>query len=219
MAHLDTRDIATPGPGSQDWPFLCKRCFDLTLAAALLFLSAPIFIIAALLVRISSRGPIFFAQERCGFRGQTFRMLKFRTMVIDQGTVITPDLASSLAASGVLLKLKRDPRVTSVGRLLRRLSIDELPQLVNVVRGEMSLVGPRPLIPFMLTAVPEHVSERSSVRPGITGLWQVRAREKNTSVLDMIEFDLKYIREFNLRLDLLILSATVRAVITGHGAH
>ena len=198
---------------------MLKRCFDVVFATVLLLLLSPLLLAVAVVIRLHSPGPALFLQYRCGLGDRTFRMLKFRTMVVNQANVMDAAYVASLEGSGVLLKIKDDPRVTSVGKWLRRMSIDELPQLVNVMRGEMSIVGPRPLIPFMLNAAPEYLHERSLMRPGLTGLWQVRARAKNTSVFDMIEWDLKYIREFTLWLDLRILLSTFKAVIQGQGAH
>ena len=145
-------------------------------------------------------------------------MLKFRTMWVDQSRLVDSHYIASMQAMGILVKMRDDPRITPLGRLLRRTSLDEIPQLFNVLRGDMSLVGPRPLPPFMLNADPELVQERSAVQPGMTGLWQVKARHKNTSVMDMIEFDLKYVREYSLWMDLKILAATIPAVLHSGGA-
>lgn len=215
----DTRMAAGSALSLPAWQLMLKRWFDVVFATVLLLLLSPLLLAVAVVIRLHSPGPALFLQYRCGLGDRTFRMLKFRTMVVNQANVMDAAYVASLEGSGVLLKIKDDPRVTSVGKWLRRMSIDELPQLVNVMRGEMSIVGPRPLIPFMLNAAPEYLHERSLMRPGLTGLWQVRARAKNTSVFDMIEWDLKYIREFTLWLDLRILLSTFKAVIQGQGAH
>jgi len=205
--------------GLKDWHRVVKRVVDLFGSTLLLVSLAPVFLLVAALVRLSSRGPTFFRQKRVGLRGRTYSMIKFRTMWVDQRRLVDSNHLASMQATGILVKMKEDPRVTPLGRLLRRSSLDEIPQLFNVLRGDMSLVGPRPLIPFMLSADPALVQERNSVKPGITGLWQVKARNRNTSVTDMIEFDLKYVREYSLWMDLKILAATVPAVLGSEGAY
>jgi lipopolysaccharide/colanic/teichoic acid biosynthesis glycosyltransferase len=140
-------------------------------------------------------------------------------MYVDEAANLKSQQSSEDRSRGTLLKLQNDPRVTRVGALLRKTSIDELPQLLNVLRGEMSLVGPRPLIIHMLEPFPEIREVRCVMRPGITGLWQIRHREFNTSVMDMIADDAEYIAHFSLLLDLQVLLATPWAVIRGNGAH
>ncbi|MFO1476868.1 MAG: sugar transferase [Verrucomicrobiota bacterium] len=144
-------------------------------------------------------------------------MFKFRSMRIDTDPKLA-QLQRRAAESGVLVKHVRDPRVTPIGRVLRSTSIDELPQLMNVLRGEMSLVGPRPLLPFMLAPFPAFARARAIVRPGLTGLWQIRERHNNTSALCMLPHDLEYIRRFSLWRDLVILCRTPWVVITQKGA-
>jgi exopolysaccharide production protein ExoY len=167
-------------------------------------------------VLVSSRGPIIFKQKRVGRQGTEFWFYKFRTMVVHQSD--TYSQAVDLNGSGVLFKTKNDPRVTPIGKWLRRFSLDELPQLVNVIKGDMSMVGPRPLVPFMLEPYPEFAAARSLMKPGITGLWQLRARQNNTSAVYMLEHDLEYIQNFSLLLDLEILCSTPKAVFLGRGA-
>ena len=149
--------------------------------------------------------------------GRLFSIVKFRSMRTGNPAGIEEQQAAQ-ATQGLLVKMRRDPRVTTVGRWLRATSIDELPQLWNVVRGDMSLVGPRPLIPFMLEAHPEYRRMRARVRPGITGLWQVRDRSNNTSAAAMLPHDLEYLSRFGLRQDLSILLRTIPAVLSGRGA-
>jgi lipopolysaccharide/colanic/teichoic acid biosynthesis glycosyltransferase len=203
---------------SKNGRWALKRGTDLVASTLLLVSLAPLMLLVAVLVRLSSPGPIFFRQKRVGLGGRVFSMLKFRTMWVDQSRLVDSHYIASMQAMGILVKMRDDPRITPLGRLLRRTSLDEIPQLFNVLRGDMSLVGPRPLPPFMLNADPELVQERSAVKPGMTGLWQVKARHKNTSVMDMIEFDLKYVREYSLWMDLKILAATIPAVLHSGGA-
>jgi lipopolysaccharide/colanic/teichoic acid biosynthesis glycosyltransferase len=193
---------------------VAKRALDIVLASVLLVLFSPILLAAAALVFVSSRGPILFRQQRVGQGGRLFWFYKFRTMYVN--AVAAGEDQSK--ASGILVKLKVDPRVTPIGKWLRRFSIDELPQLLNVLKGDMSMVGPRPLVPFMLTPYPEFAAERAKVRPGITGLWQIRARHENTSAAFMQSHDLEYVRDQSLATDLKILLATAPQVLSGKGA-
>lgn len=196
-----------------------KRIIDIGAALLLLILLFPVLLIAALGVRLSSDGPILFTQERCGWRGRRFKCLKFRSMFVDQAALVDSQLLGESERQGVLLKMIGDPRVTPVGAILRKTSIDELPQLLNVLRGDMSLVGPRPLVPHMLEPYPEFRTVRAEVRPGITGLWQISARELNTSAMHMMPYDLQYIRNFNLWLDCKILLSTPAVLLLAKGAH
>lgn len=196
-----------------------KRIVDIGAASLLLILLFPILLIAALGVRLSSDGPILFTQERCGWRGRRFKCLKFRSMFVGQAALVDSQLLGESERRGVLLKMIGDPRVTPVGAILRKTSIDELPQLLNVLRGDMSLVGPRPLVPHMLEPYPEFRRVRAEVRPGITGLWQISARDLNTSALQMMPYDLNYIRNFNLWLDCKILLSTPAVLLLAKGAH
>ncbi len=195
-----------------------KRVMDLAGAAIALVVFSPVLVGAGLLVRLTSKGPALFRQDRYGKDETRFQVVKFRTMVVDQGAVI--DLASveRLERQGVLSKSDDDPRVTRVGRWLRRTSIDELPQLWNVLRGDMGLVGPRPLLPFMLDPYPELRRIRCTVRPGLTGLWQVSKREDNTSALSMADEDLEYVTTRSVRGDLEIMVQTIPAIVRGSGA-
>jgi exopolysaccharide production protein ExoY len=170
------------------------------------------------LVRLSSPGPAIFRQARVGFRGNHFTVYKFRTMVSDHPQTALEAQATA-ATEGILLKGKDDARVTPIGKWLRSTSLDELPQLFNVLRGEMSLVGPRPLMPFMLEKHPEFSQLRSLVRPGITGLWQVSERHNNTSAAAMLPYDVEYVRRFSLLTDVRILLKTPLAVFAGKGAY
>jgi lipopolysaccharide/colanic/teichoic acid biosynthesis glycosyltransferase len=211
---VDLADPATPPVLRR----IVKRTVDITVAVVSLVVLAPILLAAALAVKLTSPGPVVFAQHRVGRDERHFTAYKLRTMVVDQDRVLDLAAVERAARAGVLTKLTDDPRVTPVGKVLRRTSIDELPQLFNVVKGDMSLVGPRPLVPFMLAPFPDLSRQRSVVRPGLTGLWQVSDRGANTTALDMAELDLRYVRSLRLRLDLRILLATIPACIRGSGA-
>jgi exopolysaccharide biosynthesis polyprenyl glycosylphosphotransferase len=200
------------------WELVAKRLLDLAGSAVLLLLTAPVMLLIALAVRLDSPGPVLFSQNRSGLRGRSFRMYKFRTMVTnaEQGRA---ELADRNEMSGPVFKVKNDPRVTRVGLFLRKFSLDELPQLWNVLRGEMSLVGPRPL-PLYETANFGDVTQRRrmSVRPGLTCLWQVRGRNRITDFKDWVVLDLEYIDRWSLWLDFQILLRTVPVVLFGWGA-
>jgi exopolysaccharide production protein ExoY len=186
------------------WQLALKRLFDVCAATAGLAVLSPVLLVVAALVDLSSPGPILFRQPRVGYREKEFAMFKFRSMRVAEDARFA--LARQAAAArGILVKSSRDPRITPVGAVLRAASLDELPQLVNVLRGEMSIVGPRPLVRFMLTPCPDFSRARSLVRPGITGLWQVNDRENNTSAASMMPHDLQYVEQFSLGLDLRIL--------------
>ena len=194
-----------------------KRAADLLGAAAGLLLLTPIFALVALAIKLDSPGPVFYRQRRLGKHGVPFHMLKFRSMHVDAERRLA-ELKAQNEASGPLFKMKNDPRVTRVGRWLRRLSVDELPQLMNVVRGEMSLVGPRPPIPAEVDAYEDWQFGRLRARPGITGLWQVSGRSE-VPFLDMVRLDLHYIRNWTLGLDVEILLRTIPAVLKSRGAY
>jgi exopolysaccharide biosynthesis polyprenyl glycosylphosphotransferase len=193
-----------------------KRVFDLVLGSLTLVLTAPIWLLAAALVATTSRGPVFFRQERVGRGGRRFTLLKFRTMVVDAEAMLV-QLRDRNEASGPLFKLRDDPRITPVGRWLRRFSIDELPQLLNVLRGEMSLVGPRPPLHSEVDAYEDWQRDRLEVRPGITGLWQVSGRS-DLAFDEYVRLDLFYIENWSLAFDLYILAKTLPAAITAKGA-
>lgn len=205
-----TRNRACPIPG---W----KRPLDLFLVTAGLAVIWPLLLVIALAVRCSGPGPVFFVQTRIGLNGQPFGMIKFRSMHADAEARRAALLAQS-DREGICFKSRNDPRITRVGRILRRLSLDELPQIFNVLRGEMSLVGPRPALPEEVRAYPAHAMERLSALPGITGVWQVSGRAE-VGFDEMVQMDIAYARDGRLSRDLAILLRTVRAVISGHGAY
>lgn len=195
-----------------------KRVVDVTLAGIALVVVSPLLLLIAIAIRLDSPGPVLFGQTRVGVGGRPFRMWKFRTMVQDADR-IKPQLAH-LNESGDprLFKITADPRVTRVGRWLRRSSLDELPQLFNVLRGEMSLVGPRPFFPEDMELYEEHHFERLQVLPGITGLWQVSGRSDIRSFEEVVALDREYIRRWSIGLDLKILAKTLPAVLRREGA-
>lgn len=216
--------------------FVCKRCADLCLAGLALVLLLPLLLLIAVLIKIDSSGPILFTHERVGakrlqVRGETvwvignFRMHKFRSMVQDADSAMHEAYIRDFVEGrvqpneeqGGKFKLTNDPRVTRVGRVLRRASLDELPQLFNVLKGEMSLVGPRPVPPYEVACYRPGDHKRLAALPGITGLWQVNGRCQ-VSFEEMIQMDLEYIRNASLWLDLEILLLTIPAVICGRGA-
>jgi exopolysaccharide biosynthesis polyprenyl glycosylphosphotransferase len=202
---------------SEDGRMIVKRCVDVALATLALVCTAPLLLLGALAIKVTSPGPILFIQERYGLNKRRFRMYKLRTMVADAETQ-QHLLEEFNEATGPVFKIREDPRLTPVGKILRRLSIDEMPQLLNVLRGEMSLVGPRPLPLRDVSRFSEPaLMRRFSVYPGITGLWQVGGRSE-VGFDEWIRLDLKYIDEWSLRLDLRILLLTVPAVIQGRGA-
>lgn len=196
---------------------VAKRLFDVAASALLLVLAAPAMTFVAILVKIDSRGPVLFQQERVGIEGKMFRMLKFRSMVIDAETRLL-DLSNKNEGSGPLFKMKNDPRVTRVGGVLRKYSIDELPQLFNVLAGSMSLVGPRPPLPAEVAVYEQDVRRRLLVKPGLTGLWQVSGRS-NLSWQDSVRLDLYYVENWSLAGDLVIILRTIRAVFHSTGAY
>jgi exopolysaccharide biosynthesis polyprenyl glycosylphosphotransferase len=188
-----------------------KRTLDLFLASTVVLLSAPLIALAALMIKIQDRGPVFYRQVRVGRDGRTFQLMKLRTMVPD-AAARAAEIAALNERQGPLFKVTNDPRVTRVGRFLRMSSIDELPQLINVIRGEMSLVGPRPALPSEVAQFDADLLERSRVMPGITGLWQVEARD-NPSFRAYKRLDLFYVDNWSVRLDLYIMGATARMLI------
>jgi exopolysaccharide biosynthesis polyprenyl glycosylphosphotransferase len=198
------------------WRAVAKRTFDLALATSILVLSAPILLAAIVAVRLDSPGPVFFKQVRVGRHGETFRLIKLRTMVVD-AEERKADLAHLNEADGALFKIRQDPRITKVGRTLRKLSIDELPQLFNVLQGTMSMVGPRPALPDEVAKWDDEVVERLRVLPGLTGMWQVWGRS-DTSFETYKRLDLYYVDNWSLAHDLRICAKTVGVVLTGRGA-
>ncbi len=194
-----------------------KAVFDKVAAGLVLILLAPLFVVLALAIRLDDQGPVFFRQTRVGRDGQTFKLFKFRTMVVD-AEQRKLELEAHNEGAGVLFKMRKDPRVTKVGAGLRRWSLDELPQLFNVVIGDMSLVGPRPALPGEVARYGDHMRRRLVVKPGITGLWQVSGRS-GLSWEEAFRLDLRYVDNWSIVLDLQILWKTFSAVRHGSGAY
>jgi lipopolysaccharide/colanic/teichoic acid biosynthesis glycosyltransferase len=204
-----------------------KRMLDITASAILLLLTAPVFLLVAMLMKLKSPGPVFFRQSRVGQQGRSFMMLKFRTMHVNNDPSMHKQFVSQMIkgvaptggdAKDSQFKIVNDPRVTPIGRLLRKTSLDELPQLWNVLRGDMSLVGPRPPLQYEVEQYkPWHYRRLLEAKPGITGLWQVSGRSR-TTFDDMVRLDLRYAKNASPWADIKILLATPRAVISGKGA-
>ncbi|HEV8564944.1 MAG TPA: sugar transferase [Actinomycetota bacterium] len=196
---------------------VAKRAFDLAVAGFGLLILSPLFVGVALAVRVTSTGPVLYRQRRVGLRGRPFTMLKFRTMVTGSDAMIE-ELRIEHGVADLMFKLPDDPRVTPVGRFLRRFSLDELPQLLNVVRGEMTLVGPRPPLPEEVANYEDWQFDRMEVRPGITGLWQVSGRSE-LSFDECVRLDLFYIENWSLAYDLYIIAKTLPVLVSRRGAY
>jgi exopolysaccharide biosynthesis WecB/TagA/CpsF family protein len=194
-----------------------KRFLDIALSAMAIAILAPLFALVFLAIRLESRGPVVFRQERIGHNGKSFTLYKLRSMYVDAEARRAALLATS-DRDGVCFKSKSDPRVTRVGRILRRFSIDELPQIFNILLGQMSIVGPRPALPEEVSAYPERALKRLAAKPGLTGLWQVSGRA-DIGFEQMIEMDLAYVRARSMWLDILLIALTFRTVVTGRGAY
>lgn len=195
-----------------------KRAMDIVVSGLALALLAPLFLAVAIAIKLDSRGPVFFRQVRAGRGGRRFNLFKFRSMEVGADETKDEVVALNEADDGVMFKIRRDPRVTRVGHAIRRLSIDELPQLLNVLKGDMSLVGPRPLILPETAALDDWQVRRLDLRPGMTGPWQVYGRS-DIPFQDMVRFDYQYVAGWSLARDTEILLATVPAVLSGRGAY
>lgn len=223
LAHAKAEEfedhaLITLYTGTPDgWPMAVKRLFDFALSLMALVALAPLFLIVALFIKLTSPGPVFFVQKRMGLGKRRFALHKFRTMVVDAEARLR-EIEHLNEVSGPVFKIKNDPRITTVGKFLRKTSIDELPQLINVFRGEMSLVGPRPLPVRDYEGFDQDWQRRRfSVRPGITCLWQVNGRS-SIPFEKWMELDMEYIDKWSLWLDLKILAQTIPAVLRGSGA-
>jgi exopolysaccharide biosynthesis polyprenyl glycosylphosphotransferase len=194
---------------------VAKRTFDLVFGSLIVLAASPLWMVVALAIKVTSRGPVLFKQERVGRAARAFTIYKFRTMV-DGAESLLGGLQTQNEASGPLFKIKNDPRITGVGKLLRRYSIDELPQLLNVLRGEMSLVGPRPPLAREVAAYEDWHMDRLEVRPGMTGLWQV-GRRSDWSFDDYVRLDLFYIENWSVSYDVFLLLKTIPAIFKSRG--
>ncbi len=203
--------------GIGPWQYTLKRAMDISIAGCVLLLGSPLWLLIALAIKLDSRGPVLFKQERLGYQGWPFTLYKFRSMH-KRADKDLGQLQPRSDVSGPMFKLKDDPRRTRIGKLLRKTSLDEIPQLLNVLKGEMSLVGPRPPLASEVTQYEEWEKGRLEVRPGMTGLWQVRGRSE-LDFDEMVLLDLFYIENWSLRLDLQILLQTIPAVLFSRGAY
>ena len=198
--------------------YILKRSFDIILSAIALIVLLPLFAVVAILIKATSRGPVFFVQIRIGRYGRAFPFYEFRSMYQDAEKRKAELLAQNQSADGVIFKMKKDPRITPVGRVIRRTSIDELPQFLNVFFGDMSLVGPRPPVPSEVAQYSLEDRKRLMVKPGLTCLWQVSGRS-DIPFKQQVRLDKEYIRSQSLWRDLVILLRTVPAILSGKGAY
>ena len=223
-AVIDLRDRqleAVPAIGPvlpRRWQSACKRAIDIAGSGLGLLLLAPLLLTAAIAVKVTSPGPVFYLSERVGRGGRPFRMIKFRSMIHGAHGDRDHHGHLNIHDSGPVFKIRDDPRVTAVGRVLRRWSIDELPQLMNVLRGHMSLVGPRPPLPEEFLHYGAREQRRLEVKPGITCIWQVSGRS-DIDFQTWVDMDIAYIETWSLRLDARLLMRTVAAVLSGRGAY
>jgi exopolysaccharide biosynthesis polyprenyl glycosylphosphotransferase len=212
-------------PSIHGWHRYTKRAFDVALTGIILLLAWPLLLVIAALIKLDSRGPVLYRQVRIGENGRRFSMIKYRSMAADADPKVHEAYVTRLIQQNVsvdepsqaTLKMAVDPRITRVGRFLRRTSLDELPQLFNVIRGEMSLVGPRPPLPYEVAVYQDWHKRRLEAIPGITGLWQVEGRNQ-VSFDEMVRLDLAYIERQSLWLDLKILLKTPLSAFIGRGA-
>lgn len=193
---------------------IVKRVFDIVWSMFFILFFSPLFFFIAVLVKLDSKGPVFFKQKRCGKSGKEFFMLKFRTMV-DDAEILKKNLVNEMG--GPVFKIKKDPRITRIGSFLRKWSIDELPQFVNILKGEMSLVGPRPLAKEEMVGYDVWKDIRLMVKPGLTGLWQISGRSSG-NFNDWVKYDIEYVRNRSIFMDIKIMFLTLFAVLSKKGA-
>jgi exopolysaccharide biosynthesis polyprenyl glycosylphosphotransferase len=201
---------------AKEWQLFLKRAMDILLSLFFIILTSPVYLIAALGIKLTSRGPVFFSQVRCGVNGRKFTLYKFRSMIV--GAEMKKKMLDKMnEMDGPVFKIRHDPRITKVGRIIRKFSIDELPQFINVLKGDMSIVGPRPPLPIEVEMYELWQRRRLSLKPGITCKWQVSGRN-NVNFERWMEMDLEYIDSWSLWLDIKILFKTFLVVLTGYGA-
>lgn len=196
---------------------LIKRGMDILLSAAALIVLSPVFLVTAVAIKLEDRGPVFFVQSRAGKDMQPFAMYKFRSMYVNADEKLQ-EMMKDNEQTGHAFKIKNDPRITRTGRFIRRFSIDELPQLINVIKGDMSIVGPRPILTFQMEACSQYERQRLVVQPGLTCYWQIGGRA-NVTWQEWVELDLDYIEDMSLWTDLKMIVKTVPAVVRGDGAY
>jgi len=220
--------MPTTLPGERVGAFAVKRAIDILFSLAVIILGMPFYLAIALLIKLTSEGPVLFVQDRVGRDGQPFKFYKFRTMLVDNSDASHRNFAEAFIKGRLMseeaesdrpvFKLQNDPRVTSIGRFLRKSSLDELPQFINVLRGEMTLVGPRPPLAYELAHYKEWHRGRLAVKPGLTGLWQVSGRS-TVPFDEMVMLDLYYIENWSLALDLKIIARTIPVMLFGFGGY
>jgi exopolysaccharide biosynthesis polyprenyl glycosylphosphotransferase len=210
LLHVDHPQLSGPRQ-------MVKDLFDRCAAALALAVLSPLMLAIAVAIRVHDKGPALFIQTRVGKGGQQFRIYKFRTMVVDAESLLT-GIKDKNENDAVLFKIRKDPRITAIGAKLRKSSLDELPQLINVLRGEMSLVGPRPALPQEAAQYADHVRRRLVVKPGLTGMWQVNGRSE-LSWEETVRLDLRYVENWSFALDLQILWKTISVMLHGSGAY
>jgi len=198
--------------------YLQKRILDTAVSALALIMLLPLLTLTAIAIWVENPGPIFYTQIRVGLNGRHFKFYKFRSMVVNADNIKKELAAYNESASGVIFKMKKDPRITKVGRIIRKFSIDELPQLINVLKGDMSLVGPRPPLPIEVGEYTLEERKRLHVIPGITCLWQVSGRS-DIPFTDQVRLDMMYIQSASFMNDIILLLKTIPAVLTGRGAY
>ncbi len=213
---IETPSICVKIP-QKKWYEFVKHLFDITLSALALIILAPVFLFTAIAIRIDSKGPIFYTQYRVGKNGKEFKMFKFRSMCSDADQKLK-EIYHLNEKNGPIFKISNDPRVTKIGRIIRKLSIDELPQFINIIRGEMTIVGPRPPLINEVKQYTQYQTQRLSVIPGLTCYWQISGRS-DLSFQEWVELDLKYINERGLLTDLKIILKTIPVVLFGIGAY
>lgn len=215
LSSSDDTDLSFPIGG------IAKRSFDVSSALLAILILSPIFLMIMAMVKFSDRGPAFYGHRRVGHNGRMFHCLKFRTMVMNGDEVLRQYLAANPEAAEewkATRKLKNDPRVTAIGNVLRKLSLDELPQLINIIRGEMSVVGPRPVVDEELNYYESAASYYLSTRPGLTGLWQISGRN-DVSYKERVDFDTQYVRNWSMMQDVSIIVKTIPAVCMSRGSY
>jgi len=223
-ARLDLRLIAglpmlhVEKPQYEGTQRIQKQAFDFCFSLAALIGTAPLLIAAAIAIKLAGNGPVFYQSERIGIDGEPFTMLKLRTMTAGADKQIDRLLALNECAGGMLFKIRKDPRVTPLGKILRRFSIDELPQFINVLKGDMSVVGPRPPLRREVENYERQVKRRLLVKPGVSGLWQVSGRSE-LSWEESVRLDLSYVDNWSMAGDIMIIAKTLKTVLTGHGAY
>jgi lipopolysaccharide/colanic/teichoic acid biosynthesis glycosyltransferase len=198
--------------------YLLKRVLDSAVSLLALFMLLPLFILTAVAIWVENPGPVFYVQQRVGLNGKHFRFYKFRSMVMNADNIKKELAAYNESGAGVIFKMKQDPRITKVGKIIRKFSIDELPQLINVLKGDMSLVGPRPPLPAEVAEYTLEERKRLHIIPGITCLWQVSGRS-DIPFTDQVRLDMQYIQSASFLNDVILLLKTIPAVLTGRGAY